>query len=75
MADMKKVYDNLLTINLYLNSKTPQSRLYSLHSYETYSIQTFKVEVRSGELFIELPTAEVLTKLHLCDSHKKSSCA
>ena len=42
---------------------------------ETYSIQTFKVEVRSGELFIELPTAEVLTKLHLCDSHKKSSCA
>jgi nitrite reductase (NADH) large subunit len=31
------------------------------------SISTFAVEIREGRIFIDLPTEEVLDKLHICD--------
>lgn len=34
---------------------------------EIYSIQTFKVEIRKGNIFVELPSDEALRKLHICD--------
>lgn len=39
----------------------------------TYSISTFPVEIREGRIFIDLPSEDVMDKLHICDPEKVCS--
>ena len=43
-------------------------------SDDIYSIRTFKVEVRNGNLFVELPTEDDLDKLHVCKTKGECNC-